>query len=200
MGEGLAFDRGSRMTSEWGIIPATTEMLTEILEIEEACFSAPWTRKMLEAELTGNQFAHCVVAMRQKATALPCRNIVGYHCFWIVFEELRLMNLAVRESMRRQGVGWSLAREAIIVGMRHGATRAVLEVRASNEAAQRLYRLMGFTPIGIRRQYYSNPVEDAVLMEMVPLLLPAKLPQTNASGVEREAISVHDSNPGGTAC
>jgi len=200
MEEGLVFDRGSRMAPEWEIVPATTEMLTEILEIEEACFSAPWTRKMLEAELTGNQFAHCVVGMREQATAPPCRNIVGYHCFWIVFEELRLMNLAVVESMRRQGVGWSLAREAISIGMRHGATRAVLEVRASNEAAQRLYRLMGFAPIGIRRQYYSNPVEDAVLMEMVPLLLPATLPRANVSAVGDKVITVHDSNLGGTAC
>jgi len=187
------------MASEWGIVPATTDMLAEILEIEEACFSAPWTRKMFEAELTGNQFAYCLVAMTQEVLP-PHRNIVGYHCFWIVFEELRLMNLAVRESMRRQGVGWSLAREAINCGMRQGATRAVLEVRASNEVAQSLYRMMGFVPIGIRRQYYSNPVEDAVLMEMVPLILPAKPLQVNASGAGEEGITVHISNPGGTAC
>lgn len=198
--EGWKSGRENRMASEWHIVPATADMLTDILELEEACFSAPWTRKMLEAELTGNQFAHFLVAMAQETTELPRRNIVGYHCFWIVFEELRLMNLAVRESMRGRGVGRSLAREAFGCGLAQGATRAVLEVRASNEAAQRLYRGLGFMPIGIRRQYYTNPVEDAVLMEMTPLILPAEPPQGSRPDAGRQAASAHISNPGGTAC
>jgi ribosomal-protein-alanine N-acetyltransferase len=77
-------------------------MLPDILSLEEACFSSPWTRTMLEAELMGNQFAHFLVAMQHWQAAEGLRTIVGYHCFWIVFEELRLMNLAVHESMRRQ--------------------------------------------------------------------------------------------------
>jgi len=188
------------MASEWKIVPATAEMLTDILALEETCFSAPWTRKMLEAELIGNQFAKFVVAMTEDATEPHRRNIVGYHCFWIVFDELRLMNLAVRESMRRQGIGRALAREAIGVGLGQGATRAVLEVRASNAVAQSLYRLMGFVPFGVRRQYYSNPPEDAVLMEMAPLTLPPESTEEIASGAGEETVSVQVSNPGGTAC
>jgi len=189
------------MVCEWQIVRATVDMLPEILELEEACFSAPWTRKMLEAELTGNQFAHFLVAITQKKIDPSRRNIIGYHCFWVVFDELRLMNLAVREASRNQGVGRSLAREAIGFGARQGATRAVLEVRASNEPAHMLYREMGFLPIGVRRQYYSNPVEDAILMEMAPLVLPAESPQGHATGAGGEAISGHVSNPGGgTAC
>jgi len=188
------------MASEWKIVPASAEMLTDILAIEEACFSAPWSRKILEAELIGNQFAHFLVAMTQEATEPRHGNIVGYHCFWIVFEELRLMNLAVRESMRRQGIGRALAREAIGFGLAQGATRAVLEVRASNVAAQSLYCRTGFVPFGVRRQYYSNPLEDAVLMEMAPLLLPADSTQGNGSGAGEEAVSAQVSNPGGTAC
>ncbi len=188
------------MASEWRIVPATADMLTEVLELEEACFSAPWTRKMLEAELTGNQFAHFLVAVTHEDADPPREKIIGYHCFWVVFDELRLMNLAVGEASRNQGVGRSLAREAIGFGARQGATRAVLEVRASNEAAQVLYRGMGFVPIGVRRRYYSNPVEDAILMEMTPLILPVESPQCRATGAGGEAISVHVSNPGGTAC
>jgi len=188
------------MASDWHIVRATADMLTDILELEEACFSAPWTRKMLEAELTGNQFAHFLVAMAQDMTEPPQRSIVGYHCFWTVFEELRLMNLAVRESMRGRGVGRSLAGEAIRIGLGQGATRAVLEVRASNEAAQNLYRRLGFVPIGIRRQYYTNPVEDAVLMEMTPLILPVEPPQGRLSDAGRTTVPGHVSNPGGTAC
>ena len=157
----------------WQIVPATAAMLPGILELEEACFSAPWTRKMLEAELTGNQFAHFLVATVQQESESQVRTVVGYHCFWIVFEELRLMNLAVHESMRGRGIGRALATEAIALGLAHTATRAVLEVRASNEPAQRLYRQLGFAPISTRRSYYTNPLEDALLMEMDPLVVPA---------------------------
>jgi ribosomal-protein-alanine N-acetyltransferase len=162
--------------SEFQILPATPEMLPDILALEEACFSSPWTRKMLEWELTGNQFAHFIVAMhRGRSTAGNERAIAGYHCFWIVFEELRLMTLAVRESMRRQGIGTALAAEAFRVALGQAATRAVLEVRASNEPARSLYATMGFVQVGKRPQYYSNPIEDAVLMEMNPLVMPSGL-------------------------
>ena len=159
----------------WQIVPATAAMLPDILELEEACFSAPWTRKMLEAELTGNQFARFLVATVQQESESPVRTVVGYHCFWIVFEELRLMNLAVHESMRGRGIGRALATEAIGLGLAHAATRAVLEVRASNEPAQCLYRQLGFASISTRRSYYTNPIEDALLMEMDPLVAPAGL-------------------------
>lgn len=159
------------MASEFVIVPATAEMLPDILRLEEACFSAPWTRKMLEAELTGNQFAHFLVARMAGGTGEAAGKIVGYHCYWIVFEELRLMNLAVEESVRRRGVGRALVNEAIRAALSQGATRAVLEVRASNLAAQSLYGRMGFVQVGVRRKYYANPVEDAILMEMEPIVM-----------------------------
>ena len=157
------------------ILPATSEMLPEIVALEEACFSAPWTRKMLEAELRGNPFAHFLVAWLQDRSGGGAEStIVGYHCFWIVFEELRLMNLAVRGSMRRQGVGRALVLEACRLGAEQAASRAILEVRASNHAARSLYRHMGFSQVGKRPQYYTNPTEDALLMEMNPLVLPGQ--------------------------
>jgi ribosomal-protein-alanine N-acetyltransferase len=155
------------------IVPASGERLDEILHLEQACFSAPWTRKMIQAELTGNPFAHFFVAL--DATGA----MVGYHCFWIVFEELRLMNLAVSESMRRNGIARALVTEALQKGLDQAATRAVLEVRASNQAARTLYQRMGFTTVGTRPQYYSNPVEDAILMHMEPLIV---LPHASSGG------------------
>jgi len=179
------------MARELQIVPATAEMLPEILRLEEACFSAPWTRKMLEAELTGNQFAHFLVARDHEDPGAPAGRLVGYHCFWIVFEELRLMNLAVQEPMRRRGIGRMLVTEAIRMGLAQATTKAILEVRASNQAARALYQQMGFAQVSIRPKYYTNPVEDAVLMEMDPLVMQAGPRQHRAPVAGGGSISAH---------
>ena len=165
------------MANEFRIEPASKDMLQDILILEEACFSAPWTRKMLEAELTGNQFAHFLVARAGNDVGIVQKTMVGYLCFWIVFEEVRLMNLAVLESVRRRGIAKALVSAALHAGISQAATRAVLEVRASNHAARTLYSNMGFRHVSTRAQYYSNPVEDAVLMEMEPLAVPRGTPR-----------------------
>jgi len=147
--------------------PATIADLDGIVRIEEQSFSAPWTRKMFESELSGNPFAHLWIAWspgHQGATEL-----VGYICFWILFDELRLMNLAVASSWRRRGTGRELVRRALVWGQEQGARRALLEVRASNLAGMQLYQRAGFRMLGRRQRYYTNPIEDAVLMGLEPI-------------------------------
>jgi [ribosomal protein S18]-alanine N-acetyltransferase len=157
--------------SSWNVEPATAESLSDILAIEEACFSAPWTRKMFEAELSGNPFAHFLLARLARGAETELGLVVGYLCYWIVFEEVRLMNLAVIESMRHRGIAKSLVMTALQTGLSQSAHRAVLEVRASNEAGKSLYHSLGFRHIAVRPKYYNNPVEDAVLMELDPIVL-----------------------------
>ena len=159
------------MPGAWTIEPATLGSLSEILKVEEACFSAPWTRKMLEAELSGNPFAHFLVARQEGTPDASAETVIGYLCYWIVFEEVRLMNLAVIESMRHRGIAKSLVATALQTGISQSAHRAVLEVRASNQAAQRLYEGFGFSQTAVRPKYYVNPVEDAVLMELDPIVV-----------------------------
>jgi len=155
---------------DWIIESATVEALPDILKIEEACFSAPWTRKMLEAELSGNLFAHFLVAKQRSPGEGDSVSIVGYLCFWVVFEEVRLMNLAVIESMRHKGIAKALVIQALEVGLAQAAVRAVLEVRASNHAAHAFYRSLGFRDVTTRPTYYTNPIEDALLMELDPIV------------------------------
>jgi len=154
----------------WVIEPATVEALPDILKIEEACFSAPWTRRMLEAELSGNPFANFLVAKQIPPGEIGSVSIIGYLCFWVVFEEVRLMNLAVIESMRHKGIAKALVIQALEVGLAQAAIRAVLEVRASNHAAHALYRRLGFRDVTTRPTYYTNPTEDALLMELDPIV------------------------------
>jgi ribosomal-protein-alanine N-acetyltransferase len=159
------------MPHDWTIGAANLESLSEILAVEEACFSAPWTRKMLEGELSGNPFAHFLVARPRRVEEASKQAILGYLCYWIVFEEVRLMNLAVIESMRHRGIARSLVSSALQTGVSQSAHRAVLEVRASNRAAQALYQGFGFSQTAVRPKYYTNPVEDAVLMELDPIVV-----------------------------
>jgi ribosomal-protein-alanine N-acetyltransferase len=147
--------------------PGTVEYLDAIMRIEDASFSAPWTRRMFEVELTDNPFARFLTA--QIDTGQPhdmSRELVGYVCFWVVFEELRMMNLAVAPHVRHRGIGRWLLQQALTMGLEHGARRALLEVRASNSPAVALYEQAGFSRSGVRAKYYTNPVEDAVLMEL----------------------------------
>ena len=150
------------------IKPVEPFHLEHILSIEEEAFSDPWTRIMFEAEFKGNPFSRLFVAApidNQSET----KDIIGYLCYWIVFEELRLLNLAVRPSWRRRGVARRFVQHALRDAITHGAGRALLEVRASNGVAKTLYSRLGFWEYGIRTGYYMNPDEDAILMRLEPL-------------------------------
>jgi [ribosomal protein S18]-alanine N-acetyltransferase len=148
--------------------PGTIQHLDAIMRVEESSFSAPWTRRMFEVELTDNPFARFLTAHIENAaqTHEKSRSLVGYVCFWIVFEELRMMNLAVAPHVRHRGIGRWLLQQALTMGREQGARRALLEVRVSNQPAVALYEYVGFSRSGVRTKYYTNPIEDAVLMEL----------------------------------
>ena len=150
------------------IKPVEPFHLEHILSIEEEAFSDPWTRVMFEAEFKGNPFSHLFVATPIDHQS-EAKDIIGYLCYWIVFEELRLLNLAVRPSWRRRGVARRFVQHALRDAITHGAGRALLEVRASNGVAKTLYSRLGFWEYGIRTGYYMNPDEDAILMRLEPL-------------------------------
>ncbi|MDA2910112.1 ribosomal protein S18-alanine N-acetyltransferase [Nitrospiraceae bacterium AH_259_D15_M11_P09] len=159
----------ARQAARLRIEPATHQDLAPILRIEQASFSSPWTRKMFEADLSHNPFGRFLTARLDPDGGARKGDLVGYMCYWLVFDELRLMNLAVEPSMRRQGIASDLIRHMLSVGRESGAVRAVLEVRASNVAARSLYERVGFRQVAVRRRYYTDPVEDAVLLGMEPL-------------------------------
>ncbi len=156
---------------ELSISQASLEDIDDLEAIENKTFSCPWSRKAFEAELSGNEFSFIFIAKcpegNHEMTFLPHKalgRIVGYICIWIVFEELRFMNIAVEADMRRKGIGSELLKKSMEIGGERGVERAFLEVRESNMPAQALYRQFGFELYGKRRQYYTNPGEDAMLM------------------------------------
>ncbi len=150
---------------DFDVRPFHSRDLNDVLAIEQESFSEPWTRGMFEAELQGNPFGRFLGAFCT-GEASSAKPLLGYICYWVVFEELRLMNLAVRQDCRRLGIASHLVRHAIEEGTTQGTTRALLEVRAGNLVGQQLYQALGFRQYGCRRSYYTNPNEDAILMQL----------------------------------
>ena len=143
----------------WVIEPLTSlSDLDIILAIERASFVNPWTREMYLAELDNKDVSYCYVIRT------PSRELVGFCSFWRVLDELHINNLAVAPAHRGAGAGAALLRAILREGSGMGARRATLEVRRSNEAARRLYERLGFSVAGVRRGYYANPVEDALVL------------------------------------
>lgn len=147
----------------------------DIMAIERKSFATPWTQAMIEAELQGNPFSRFLGAFSPSGGAQA--ELLGYLCYWVVFEEVRLMNVAVQPKNRRQGIARHLVQHALREGQAGGATRAFLEVRASNGAACALYQSLGFRQYSRRRAYYTNPDEDAILMRLTDEAPPPSFPQ-----------------------
>ncbi len=151
------------LAEEAEIEPMLPEDLEQVLRIEEASFPSPWTREMFEAELRAPSFARQrVLCVRDRDGT---RRILGYACYWILFDELHILDLAVHPALRRRGLGSRLLEAILQEGAEARAARALLEVRASNEAAHKLYARYGFRPITVRKGYYRSPREDGWVME-----------------------------------
>jgi ribosomal-protein-alanine N-acetyltransferase len=143
------------------------EDLDAVLAIERASFTNPWSRQAFLYELRDNRVARLWVA--RTAAGGPPAVITGYLCLWFIADELHVTNFAVHPAARQRGIGRQLLATLLEHYRRHGATRAALEVRVGNETARRLYEELGFREVGLRKGYYFDTGEDALVMEAGPL-------------------------------
>jgi ribosomal-protein-alanine N-acetyltransferase len=132
--------------------------LDGVLDVESESFTNPWTREMYTWELQNRSVCHILVVRT------PGCAVAGFCAFWLVFDEIHINNVAVRPAYRGQGIGTALLARVFEDARALGARRATLEVRASNTGARRLYERFGFYVAGTRRNYYTNPVEDALIL------------------------------------
>ncbi|TFG63192.1 MAG: ribosomal-protein-alanine N-acetyltransferase [Nitrospirales bacterium] len=173
--------------NHWAIQRATLGNLDGLVALEEACFSVPWSRKSFEAELEGNQFSR-VLMIPHPEDELKVQAI-GYICAWIIFEEIRFLNVAVHPEFRRQGLARQLIGEALRLGREAGCCRGMLEVRETNAAAKNLYESFQFLAYATRKSYYTNPTEDAILMTLESL----STPQTERREERGNPVNNHSS-------
>ncbi|MCE5265900.1 MAG: ribosomal protein S18-alanine N-acetyltransferase [Deltaproteobacteria bacterium] len=136
--------------------------LAEILEIEKSSFPSPWSPGLFRSEMA-NPLSRILVGRQGPAPGAP---MAGYVIFWRVVDEIHLHNLAVRPEFRRCGIASRLLDRVIREGQPEGVRLMTLEVRRSNIAAQKLYERFGFSVRGVRRGYYTDTGEDALVMSM----------------------------------
>jgi ribosomal-protein-alanine N-acetyltransferase len=132
--------------------------LDDIVAIEKASFSSPWTRDMYLRELQNPDVSFLYVLR------VPDDGIVAFCSCWLVLDEVHINNLAVRADFRGRGAGTALLAHVLQAGANRGAERATLEVRRSNAPARRLYERLGFEVAATRPNYYVSPPEDALIL------------------------------------
>ena len=134
----------------------TAACLDSVSALETECFSHPWSKKSLEESL-GRDNSLFLVAVENGA-------VIGYAGMEVIVDEGYIFNVAVSPDFRRRGVGFALVRELVTCGMKNSLCFITLEVRESNAAAISLYSKFGFIKAGERKNYYSDPTENAVIM------------------------------------
>jgi ribosomal-protein-alanine N-acetyltransferase len=126
-------------------------------DIERLSFATPWPAYAFEQELKSNRLAHYLVARAGD-------RVVGFAGAWLMVDESHITTFGVHPDWRRQGIGRQLLLSLFDLSVRIGARRMTLEVRASNDVAQELYRSFGFSETGRRPRYYTDDGEDAIVM------------------------------------
>ena len=141
----------------------TVKNLESVLAIEKEAFPSPWTRALFLQELD-LAFSRHLVMINMDETGK--KEIVGYIVFWVIHDELQLQRIAVRKDARGQGIGSLLLKEMIRICSRESVVTGSLEVRSGNTSALNLYRKYGFQVVGVRKGYYTDTKEDALIMEL----------------------------------
>jgi ribosomal-protein-alanine N-acetyltransferase len=159
--------------------PMRLRDIKEVMKIEYASFPSPWSARAYRYELLENDLSHYFV-VRQRQMAGPRSGllakarhslgagiqspVLGYGGFWMMAGEAHISTIAVQPAWRRRGIGELLLVAMLDRAIELGAEIATLEVRVSNIAAQNLYHKYGFEQVGLRRRYYRDNDEDALIM------------------------------------
>jgi len=150
------------LTLHWEIKEMRRDHLEQVMEIERKSFSTSWRRDMFIYELT-SPISYNFVATRVRDKE---ELVLGYIIFWMVSEEVHILNLAIDPPFRRLGIAHSLLLFSLDFSYKKGGRVYILEVRKKNRAAINLYKKLGFVPWWIRKKYYADTGDDAIVMRL----------------------------------
>jgi ribosomal-protein-alanine N-acetyltransferase len=136
--------------------------LDRVMVINSESFEHPWSADLMRRELF-HEWSTILLAVEQGPDS---EGVLGFIVFWVVHDEVHVLNVAVAAEHRRRGVARALMGEAALRGRARGARLVTLEVRRSNGPALALYRALGYREVAVRPRYYAEEGEDAIVMEL----------------------------------
>lgn len=139
------------------ILSLKLEHIDSVLVIDTLCFPTPWSRESFQKEIENNKFARYIIAKKGDV-------VIGYAGMWLILDEGHITNIAVHPEYRGIGAGKLLLEALIEICRIESINSITLEVRKSNIVAQSLYKKYGFVEEGIRKEYYGDNREDAIIM------------------------------------
>lgn len=139
--------------------PLCEEDATAVALLEKTCFSLPWSEKQLRQAMAHQAFQ--IIGIKTGSRALG-----AYVSFYHLKEEIEIVNIATSPKLRRKGMAFALMRTLIGEALSLGVSRILLEVKETNQPAIALYQSFGFKPIGVRKGYYRDTGEDAIVLEL----------------------------------
>jgi ribosomal-protein-alanine N-acetyltransferase len=137
--------------------------LPRVVEIERAGFRHPWSEELIRRELD-HAWSRILLAVEEGPDG--AERILGFVVYWVVHDEIHVLNVATAVESRRRGVARALMERTAEEGRRRGARLATLEVRRSNLPAIALYQALGYRAVGVRPNYYPEEGEDAIVMDL----------------------------------
>jgi len=132
----------------------------QVVEIEKQSFPTPWSAYAFTCEILDNNFANYFVLTLENDRD----KVIGYGGMWIILDEAHITNIAIAPAYRGKRLGELLLNHMMVSALEKGAERITLEVRVSNAVAQKLYTRLGFVAAGLRKGYYADTKEDAIIM------------------------------------
>ncbi len=147
--------------------PMRLDDLPAVIALDQRSFSLPWPESSFKFEIESNELSRCWVAEIKAPDGTL--TLVAMIVIWLIVDEAHVATIAVHPDYRRQKIAQRLLAYTLIDAYHTGAVKSVLEVRRGNEAAIRMYQRFGYREVGIRKKYYQDNGEDAVLMDLDPL-------------------------------
>ena len=160
----LQSDSSLEASTRYAIRPMTVEDLEQVVEIDQLSFSLPWPAHSFRYELLENDVSRqWVVEMQSTNGTLK---VIGMIVVWLIMDEAHIATIAVHPEYRGRGIGRQILIAALGECAAQGALSATLEVRERNAIAIDMYRKLGFEVVGLRKRYYQDTNEDAILMTL----------------------------------
>lgn len=154
-------EEGELRPGAFEIRKMTAADLDAVMEIQKVSFKNPWSLELFRRELSHEW---STIFLAEEPQPGGEKQLAGFLIFWLVHDEVHILNVATALDYRRRGVAKLLLEHCLARGRQHRCTLATLEVRRSNDAAKGLYEAFGFRPVGVRPNYYVDEGEDAIVM------------------------------------